>query len=86
MTLSSIAERKAALQEQLAKIEQEEQQQREKRSAILGRVIDAELSKNPDLQKLVFEALERNLKKANEREMFGLPKLATTRGRPKQSA
>ena len=82
MAAKSIAERKKALQEQMEKLEAEEKKQTDKRHQIIGRVVGVACDDDSYLKTQIDELLAKNLTNNAERQLFGLPKLETKRGRP----
>lgn len=82
MAKTTIADRKKALQEQLAKLEAEEKQQSEKRYLIIGRAFDTAMQNDDNIKTNCMELLDKNITKNADRAVLGLPKLETNRGRP----
>ncbi len=79
----SLQDRKAKLEAELAKINEEEKLQEASRHALIGAVVEKSMKGNVELQKTIHELLETNLKNKADREMFGLTPLPSNRGRPK---
>lgn len=85
MAKQSVAQRKAALLAELEKVEQQEREIENQKNAILGRIVIAEMEENPELKEMIDTLVASTLTKNSERELFGLAKLQSTRGRPKNA-
>lgn len=81
MAKKSLADRKAALQAELEKVENAEKAEQEDREALIGREIYKAMQNDTELKRRVDELLMANLKKNSERAIFGLSKLQSNRGR-----
>ena len=82
MAAKSISERKKELEAQMAKLDAEEKKQADKRHKILGQAFDRAMQKDESVKRNVLDILDKYLTKNTDRELFGLPKLDTKRGRP----
>ncbi len=78
----SIQQRKAELQEQLAKLEEQEKREETTRHALIGAVVDKAMKGNVELGQIINDLLETTLTKKADREKFGLAPLPTKKGRP----
>ncbi len=83
--IRSIAERKAELAEELARLEAEEKALTERRHVVIGRIVEGLMAEDEALKARVEAALEKQVRKAAEREAIGLAKLPTARGRPRKA-
>lgn len=71
----SIKEKKAELEAQIKQLEEKEKAQQNKKNTITGRVINEAIENDDTLKYQIMALLETNLKKNNERQLFGLEKL-----------
>ena len=82
----SIEEKKAELQAQIKQLEEKGKAQQSKKNAITGRVINEAIENDDTLKYQVMALLETNLKKNNERQLFGLEKLPSkNKAEPEQT-
>ena len=78
----SIQEKKAALQAQIAELEAQEQADIQAKNSLIGKVVASEMEQNDEFKRTVNALLESGLKKNADRQLFGLDKLTSRRGRP----
>ncbi len=86
MPRQSVQEKKAALQAELAKLEAIEQEEKLHRLSILGDVVETAMIQDEDFKTRMTALLDANVKKNADRELFGLSKLASNRGRPPRTS
>ncbi len=83
MAKQTIEQRKTALLARIAQLEEEEKAELEAKYIVLGRLITEETEQDETFKTRINDLLSAKLKKNAERELFGLEKLASNRGRPK---
>ena len=81
----SIEEKKAELQAQIKQLEEKGKAQQSKKNAITGRIINEAIENDDTLKYQINALLEANLKKNNERQLFGLEKLPSKNTEPQQT-
>lgn len=75
MRKQSIQEKKAHLQEQLAKIEAEENKELDLKLKAIGRTIFQQMGKDPSFKQQITEILAQHVKNKADRKLLNLEKL-----------
>lgn len=85
MAKMSIPEKKAALQAELAKLEAREKQEQEAKYALIGRAVSDAMESDAELKQRVEAILSENVKSNPDRQLLGLAKIPSKRGRPSKA-
>ena len=81
----SLEDRKAKLQAQLDAITSQEKEIEFQRLSALGAGLQSVFSADKDLMHTIMNAIDQHHKNNKHREILGLQKLASNRGRPKEN-
>lgn len=79
----SIAEKKAKLEAELKALGDQEKKNEQARFTALGAGIDAAMKAESYLESTVMDAINKHLRNNKQREILGLDKITTGKGRPK---
>ena len=79
----SIAEKRAKLEADLKILADQEKQEQQTRFIALGEGVDAAMKADSHLKTTFMEAISTHLRNNKQRELLGLEKLSSNKGRPK---
>lgn len=79
----SIAEKRAKLEEDLKNLADQEKQEQQSRFIALGAGVDAAMKADSYLETTIMEAINTHLRNNKQRELLGLEKITSNKGRPK---
>lgn len=79
----SIAEKRAKLEADLKNLADQEKQEQQTRFIALGAGVDAAMKADNSLETTIMEAINTHLRNNKQRELLGLERVASNKGRPK---
>ena len=82
----SIAEKRAKLEAELKALAEQERQEQQARFVALGAGVDTAMKADSHLENVIMEAINKHLRSNKHREILGLEKLTSNKGRPKSVA